>query len=149
MALLPRRGGVAVQRALSRARHRVFGRGRTSEDVETRCFEELVQMRVVLRDHAATQPAAELDCPARFVAEEVLDEKRNAAERTGAERLLIEAVNPIRVGLDDGVDGWIDRGDRRRRRLRELLRRYLFVRDQVGKAKGIVAGVFGKVHHAM
>ena len=106
-------------------------------------------MRVVLRDHAAAQPAAELDRPARFVTEEVFDQKRNAAEGTGSEHLLIEAVNPIRVRFDDGVDGSINRGDRRRRCLGELLRRYLFARDQLGKAKRIVAGVFGKVHHAL
>ena len=104
-------------------------------------------MRFVLRDHTAAEPAAKLDRPTCFVTKEVLDQKRNAAEGAGSERLLIEFVNSIRVGLNDRSDGWIDRGDCGCRRLREFLRRDMLMRDQLGKAEGIIAGVFGKAHH--
>ena len=106
-------------------------------------------MRVLLRGHPAAQTAAELDRPPRFVPEEVLDEERHAAEGTGAERLLVERIDAIRIRLDDGVDGGIDGGDRCGGGLRELFRRHLSGRHELGEPDRIEARVLGKVHQGL
>ena len=142
----PRRRGIAVQRALGRARHGVFGRGRSSQNVYPRCFEEPAEVSVLLRHDAAAQPAAELNRTARLVSKEVFDEERHATERSRAERPFIEVVDAIRVGFDDRVDGGVRRLNRRRRRPRKLLRRYFPPRDQLRQSKGVVAGVFRELH---
>ena len=98
-------------------------------------------MRVGLRDHAAAQPAAELDSAAGLVAEHVFHQEGNAAERAGTERVLVETLDAIGVGLDHGVDRGIDRLDRLGRDERELLRRHLSRRDQAGETKRVAARV--------
>ena len=70
-------------------------------------------MRVLLRDHAAAEPAAELDLASGLVAEDVLHQERHAAKRAVAERALVERLDAVGIRLDDRVHGGIDRGDRR------------------------------------
>ena len=146
VAGLPRRRGVAVQGALGRSRHRVFRGCRPSQDVETRRLEELEQMGVLLRNQAAAQPAAELDDAAGLVPEEILDEKRDAAEGAIPQRAVIERLDAIRVGFDDGIDGGIDGLDRRSGRSSQFPRRHLPTRHQRGESQRIVPGVLGKDH---
>ena len=100
-------------------------------------------MRVLRRDHAAAQPAAEFDDPAGLVSEEVLDQERHAAERTGAEAPLIEVLDPIRIGFDDRVDRGIDGVDGGGGHLCQLSRRNLLLGDELGETERIVRRVFG------
>jgi hypothetical protein len=58
--------------------------------------------------HVLAQSAAELDPASGLVAEHVLDQEGHAAKRPVAERLLVQGLDPVRVGFDDGVDRGID-----------------------------------------
>ena len=103
-------------------------------------------MRILLRDHPAAEPAAELDLATRLVAEHVLHQERHAAKRSAAELALVEGVDAVGIGLDDRVDRRIDRGDRRRRCRRELGRRDLPLRDEPREAQCVVTGILGELH---
>src|SRR5262249_55248653 len=84
------------------------------------------------------------DPAAGLVAEHVFHQEGNAAERTAAECVFVEALDAIGIGLDDGVDRGIDRLYRLRRDQRELLRRHLSRRDQTGETKRVGARVLRK-----
>ena len=103
-------------------------------------------MRIGLDHHPCAEAAAELDLAARFVAEDVLDERGHAAEGAAAEARLVEAFDAIGIGLDDRVHLRIYGGDGARGSLSDFSRGNLPRFDQCGDAQGVVAGVFGELH---
>jgi hypothetical protein len=96
--------------------------------------------------HVLAQPAAELDPAPGLVAEHVLDQERHAAKRPVAERLFVQGFDPVRVGLDDGVDRGIDGAHGGCGRFRELPGRNLSAGDESGQAERVAARVFRELH---
>ena len=139
IAPAPGRRGVAVQGALGGAGHRVLGCGRTADHVDACRFHQPAVHRVLLGHHAPAQAAAELDLAPGFVAEHVLHQERHAAKRAMAQAALVERLDAVGVGLDDGVDVRIGPLDRLRGQPRQLGRRDLAVGDASCQAQCVVA----------
>ena len=78
--------------------------------------------------------------------EHILHHERHATKRTVAERGFVEAVDPIGIRFDDGIDRRIYRIDRLCRRQGKLSGWHLFRGHEVGESKRVVCGVFGKFH---
>jgi hypothetical protein len=96
--------------------------------------------------HALAEAATEFDGAALLVAQHVLDQERHAAERTVAQRRLVEPLDPVGIGLDHGVDGGVGGLDGAHGGGGDLARRNFAPGDQFGEAQRIKAGVFGEVH---
>ena len=103
-------------------------------------------MRVLRNDQAAAKPAAELDLPTGLMTVYILHEERHAAERTVAERLLVELFDPVGVRLDHRIDRGIDRRDRLSRGRGEFPGRNLSGRDQRSETGCVVTRVLGEFH---
>ncbi len=84
-------------------------------------------------DHAFAQARAELDLAALLVTEHVFDQKGNATERSVAECALVEFLDAIGIGFDDGVDFRIDGGDGAGGSFREFFRGDFLLGDQRGR----------------
>ena len=125
MPRAPRRAGIAVQRAFGRAGHRIFGRGRSSEDVDAGGSQQLEQVGVLLRNNSAAQPAAEFDAP-------LADRYARAQAGLTTENAEDDAAREILVGLEflAGIDSPAE--DRQLRMNRQVQRLSSRMRDGAG-----------------
>jgi hypothetical protein len=141
-------GRIAVERAFGGAGHRIFGRRRAADDVDPGSLDQGRVRRILRRHQPGAQPAAEFDAAPGLVAEDVLQQKGHAAERAVAQRGLVQRLDAVGIGLDDGAQGRVDRLDGSGRGARQFGRRDLAAVDQVGQAEGVEGGIFVQLHRA-
>ena len=141
---VPRIACGAIKRRFRRRRHAELGTRRSPGIDQAGRAQARPVHGIVTGAKPLRQAATELGGPPRLDGK-VLGQRRNATEGRGGPGLG-QAVQRIRIKLDDGVQRGIDRRNRFLDAAAEFPRRDFPLRQEAGEAGAVMGGVFVKSH---